>query len=148
MSSRPHSAAGLGAPGMRGHALGGIGTGTEGNLRASTVPSLSSPQEHADRTAQPSPSASCLSCDRPLDQKPLCRHEDRIRSLPFLLSSFEEEMSVLLARTQLEAQHGLHVDQENSNTKSKLPPHHGFNMDLDERYDTRITLTRPDPRSG
>jgi hypothetical protein len=137
----------------------GIGTGTEGNQRAFTSPSSSSLHEHhPDYTAPsvPTPSASCLSCDRPLNQKPNYRQEGNIASLPHLVSVFEEEMSVLLARTQLDAQGGLRLDlslaQSNSNSKfhSKSAPHLSFDidLDLDERYDTRITLTRPDPRSG
>jgi hypothetical protein len=135
----------------------GTGTGTEGNQRVFTAPSSSSSLEyHPDYTApsSPTPSASCLSCARPLSQKPHFRHEDKIASLPHLVSTFEEEMSVLLARTQLDAHGGPPVDSSlthsNSNSKfhSKSAPHLSFGIDLDERYDTRITLTRPDPRSG
>jgi hypothetical protein len=180
--SRPHSAASTVMRGQaKGHVPGGpgngtatgtvsragvgkekgtgIGTGTEGNQRAFTTPSSSSLHEHhPDCTAPsvPTPSASCLSCDRPLNQKPHYRQEGNIASLPHLVSVFEEEMSVLLARTQLDTQGGLQVDlslaQSNSNSKfhSKSAPHLSFeiDLDLDERYDTRITLTRPDPRSG
>jgi hypothetical protein len=135
----------------------GTGTGTEGNQRAFTAPfSSSSLEYHPDYTtpSSPTPSASCLSCDRPLSQKPHFRQEDKISSLPHLVSTFEEEMSVLLARTQLDTQGGPPVDpsltHSNSNSKfhSKSAPHPSFDIDLDERYDTRITLTRPDPRSG
>ena len=154
----------LGRPGTgtatRGGTGIGTGIGTEGNRKAFTTPSLSSSLEHpTDYTAQPSPSASaspsasCLSCDRPLDQKVHYRHEGKIASLPLLVSTFEEEMSVLLARTQLDVQGALPIDPSHSNSKrlskshSKSAPYLSFDIDLDERYDTCISLTRPDPRS-
>jgi hypothetical protein len=99
----------------------GTGTGTEGNQGAFTIPSSSSSLEyHPDYTApsSPTPSASCLSCARPLSQKPHFRHEDKIASLPHLVSTFEEEMSVLLARTQLDAHGGPPVDSSLTHSNS------------------------------